>query len=171
MKVLLQGLVLTLASVFVLLCPPLTMLVVARARWDDVPTPDQWGTTPTVRGDLPRWAMWMQTLDDRLPGGTYEPTVAALLARWGRYWTSCYWLGWRNRAHGLRAVLGTASTSEAYAVRFPPDERGRIYGVRSDGTWYWERRVGPLRIVAGHRIYRLPDGFLAVPTLTVKGRA
>ena len=69
MTVILKGLVLLLAGVFVLLCPPLSLLAVACARWDQDPTPDQWGTTPTRRGDLPRWAHWMQTMDERLPGG------------------------------------------------------------------------------------------------------
>lgn len=169
MTVILKGLVLLLASLFVLLCPPLSLLAVAFARWDDDPTPDQWGTTPTPRGDLPRWARWMQTMDERLPGGTYEPTVARMLSRWGRYWTSVYWIGWRNRAHGLRRTFGRPSTEDAYRTSFQPDAKGRVYGVRSDGSWYWERRWWQLRLVVGHRVYRIQPGeYLAVPTFTIK---
>lgn len=167
--VVLKGLALLLASLFVLLCPPLSLLAVAFARWDDEPTPDQWGTTPTPRGDLPRWARWMQTMDERLPGGTYEPTVGRMLTRLGRYWTSVYWIGLRNRAHGLRRSFGQPSTEDAYATSFGPDSKGRIYGVRSDGSWYWERRALGFRLVVGHRVYRTaPGDYLAVPTFTIK---
>jgi hypothetical protein len=167
--VIFKGLVLLLASLLVLLCPPLSMLAVACARWDRHATPDQWGTTPTERGDLPRWARWMQTMDERLPGGTYEPTVARMLERRGRYWTSVYWIGLRNRAHGLRRRFGRPSTEDAYRASFQPDERGRIDGVRSDGSWYWQRSAWGLRVVVGHRVYRIKPGeYLAVPTVTIK---
>jgi hypothetical protein len=169
MIVILKGLVLLLASIFVLLCPPLSLLAVACARWDQESTPDQWGTTPTRRGDLPRWARWMQTMDDRLPGGTYEPTVARMLERRGRFWTSVYWIGWRNRAHGLRRYFGTPSTEAAYKTSFKPDAQGRIDGVREDGSWYWQRSLWGFRIVAGHRVYRIAPGeYLAVPAVTIK---
>lgn len=162
------SLVPVLMSLALLLVPVLPVLAVAGARWDSTPTTDQHGQGLTLRGDLPGWARWMQTLDDRLPGGTYEPTVAALLARVGRFWTSVYWIGWRNRAHGLRRVFGLPSTLQAYNERFHPVD-GVAQGVRSDGSWYWARTLGPLRVVAGHRIYRLPgEVFLAVPTATVK---
>lgn len=165
----LQGLLLLLASVFVFINPWLPMLAVRGARWDTEPTPDQHGQVPTIRGDLPRWAMWMQTLDDWLPGGTYEPTVAALLQRWGRYWCSVYWIGWRNRSHGLRRTFGRPSTAAAYFTHFEPDAEGFVYGIREDGTWYWALPLGPLRMVAGYRIYRLPgEQYLAVPTATIK---
>lgn len=165
----LQGLVLLLASIVVLLNPWLPLLAVRFARWDAEPTPDQHGQVPTIRGDLPLWARWMQTLDDRLPGGTYEPAVAEWLSQRGRTYCSVMWIWWRNRAHGLRRTFGRPSTEAAYMTRFEPDAEGFVYGKRSDGTWYWAMPLGPLRAVAGHRIYKLPgDQYLAVPTATVK---
>jgi hypothetical protein len=51
-------------------------------------------------GRLPRGFQWMETPDDPLPGGTYEPTVARIYDRFGFYWGSVYWL-MRNRAYRL----------------------------------------------------------------------
>lgn len=168
MSTVLQGLVLTLASLVVLLCPPLSDAgggmrpVGQRADGGPAGHDTDHPRRPARLGALE------QTLDDRLPGGTYEPTVSRMLERFGPYWTSVYWIGWRNRAHGLRRVLGRPSTEAAYLVRFPPGARG----VRPDGSWYWERAFGPLRVVAGHRVYRIaPGDYLAVPTLTVKRRS
>lgn len=157
-----------LTPLALLLVPVLPMLAVAGAKWDSEPSTDQHGQGLTQRGDLPGWARWMQTLDDRLPGGTYEPTVAAMLAKVGRYWTSVYWIGWRNRAHGLRKTFGRPSTLEAYLTRF--EFIGDVaQGVRSDGSWYHAEQIGSLLWVAGHRIYKLPgDQYLAVPTATIK---
>lgn len=147
----------------------LVPLAVALASWDKLPTAGSWGTHPTIRGDVPRALRWLQTMDERLPGGLYEPTVERLLERVGRYWTSLYWLGWRNRAHGFRRLVSKASTEAAYLQRFPEDESGKTKGVRVDGSWYWSRRLGPLRAVAGYRVYLLLDGsYLAVPTCTIK---
>lgn len=147
----------------------LVPLAVGLARWDQAPTAGSWGTHPTIRGDVPRALRWLQTIDERLPGGLYEPTVERLLQRAGRHGAALYWIGWRNRAHGLRRVLGAPSTQAAYLQRFPEDDDGKTQGVREDGTWYWSRKLGPLRAVAGHRIYLLLDGsHLAVPTCTIK---
>lgn len=169
----LKGLLLTLAGVLVLLLPLLPLLAVLLARWDKVPTPGSWGDYPTIRGDVPRWLSWLQTVDERLPGGLYEPTVVRILERYGRTLCSLYWIGWRNRAHGLRRAMGRPSTEAAWKSSFKPDERGRAYGVREDGTWYWSQLFGPswlrLVVVAGYRVYRLADGaYLAVPTATIK---
>lgn len=75
------------------------------ARWDRVPTPARWQPEPIIRGDLPRWARWWETPDERLPGGMYEPTVESIYKRFGRYWCSVYWLGIRNRMYGLSFAL------------------------------------------------------------------
>lgn len=159
----LQGAVLLLASVAVALMPFLTLLAVLLARWDTRKTYGSYGGPAVLRGDVPDGLRWLQTNDERLPGGLHEPTVAKVYGRWGRVACSWYWIGWRNRAHGLRRVFGVPSTEEMANIRFPSGE-----GTRPDGTWFWSRKVGPIRVVAGHRIYMLPSGYMAVPTLTFK---
>jgi hypothetical protein len=49
-------------------------------------------------GRLPRGFRWMETPDDPLPGGQYEPQVKRIYDRFGFYVGSVYWL-WRNRAY------------------------------------------------------------------------
>lgn len=160
---LLQGVLLLLASVLVFFLQPVTLL----ARWDKQPTPGTYDTVPTIRGDVPGWLRWLQTNDERLPGGLHEPTVLRVFERYGRLVCSWYWIGLRNRAHGLRRAFGLPSTEAMANIRFPM-VNGRANGTRPDGTWFWSRDFWRLRAVAGHRIYMLPTGYLAVPTFTVK---
>ena len=162
-----KGLVLLLASVLVFFLPPLTLLAVLLARWDRSLTPGTFGGPPVRRGDVPRWLLWLQTNDERLPGGLHEPTVLRVYERFGRVICSWYWIGLRNRAHGLRRVFGRPSTEEMANIRFPIAD-GKASGTRPDGTWYWSRDIWRLRVVAGHRIYLLPSGYMAVPTFTIK---
>lgn len=164
----LAGLVLLLAGIVVLLCPWLPLLAVALARWDATPSFGARDQHATIRGDVPRWLRWLQTSDERLPGGLYEPTVAGWLETRGRFWCSFMWIWWRNRAHGMRKLVDRPSTEAAWHEKFPIVD-GRASGVRTDGTWYWSRDIGPLRVVAGYRIYALLDGtYSAVPTATIK---
>lgn len=168
-KTIRQGLMLLAASLWVLVTPWATKAAVKRAVWDAEPSTDQHGQGMTIRGDLQPKDMWRQTLDDRLPGGTYEPTVAKMLEEKGRDATAAYWIGRRNRAHGLRKKYGVPSDQASYNTRFIEDAKGRVNGIRPDGSWYWQRKVGPFKVVAGHRIYKLLDGsYLAVPTATIK---
>lgn len=170
-----HGLILLAASLWVLVTPWATKKAIKRVDWDTEPSTDQHGMGLTIRGDLHPDDAWRGTLDDRLPGGTYEPTVAKMLEEKGRDATAFYWIGRRNRAHGMRRKYARPSTLEAYNERFEPDENGHVYGIRSDGTWYRERRIGPFKRVTGWRIYRaLIKGksgefeYLAVPTATIK---
>jgi hypothetical protein len=163
----LQGAILLVASIAVFLLPPLTLLAVLLARWDDEPTPGTYDPRPTIRGDVPRWLRWLQTNDERLPGGLHEPTVDRVMQRYGRTMAAWYWIAVRNRAHGLRRVFSQPVTPESAAMAFPRVD-GKASGRRPDGTWFWSRDFGPLRVVAGHRIYLYPQGHVAVPTLTVK---
>lgn len=83
-------------------------IVCAFARWDRTPTQFTGGAVQgplAVRGDLPRWARWWETPDERLPGGLYERTVERVWRRYGRYVCSVYWLGVRNRMYGLSFAL------------------------------------------------------------------
>lgn len=164
-----QGLLLVLLGLWVLVTPWRTRRAIRRVTWDTEPTYDQWQAVSTIRGDLHPDDAWRGTPDERLPGGTYEPTVAAWLEKYGRDECSYRWL-LRNRAHGARRRYAVRSNEQCYGESTWFPEVGRITrGVRSDGTRYFRLRVGPLAYVEGHRVYRYLDGsYWAVPTCTIK---
>lgn len=172
-KVRRQGLLLVLLGLWVLVTPWLTRRAIRRATWDAEPTFDQHGAVATQRGDLHPDDAWRGTPDDRLPGGTYEPTVAAWLEEHGREECAFRWL-MRNRAHGARRRYAVRSNADCYgeSTWFPETRWGVGWitrGVRSDGTRYFRLRVGPIAYVEGHRVYRYLDGsYWAVPTATIK---
>lgn len=72
-------------------------------------------------GRLPKGFAWMETPDNPLPGDLREPLVAKMYLRAGFYLTSVYWLGWRNKAYGLGAIL---------AFRPKPGDQLRWWGNR-----------------------------------------
>ena len=155
------GLLITLAS---LLCPLLMLLALPFIRWDLVPSTGQWGTHPVIRGSLPRWLSWLETPDERLPGGLYEDTHRALYERWGKWVASYVWLGWRNRLHGLGYALGKPATF------YDPEQLG-LWEREEDGIWKYTAQLGPLRFVAGWGVYMKLDGsFWAVPVFSIKSR-
>jgi hypothetical protein len=146
------------------------------ARWDKLATEGRNSPDLAIRGDVLRLVRWLiQTMDERLPGDLGEATVAKLHARFGRVVCGIYWLGWRNRAHGLRRYVSQplhgAEGEAAWRRRFEEVD-GVAFGVREDGSWYYSRRLWfGLKFVTGHRVYQLLDKstYLPVPTCTVKG--
>ena len=150
-----------LAAIGVLvLVPLLVALALPFARWDDEPSIDSNGQGLTIRGDLPTWAAWLATPDERLPGGTYEPAVAGVLARYGRWVCSWYWIGVRNQLHGLSAVFGVPVVSP-----WPVEP-----GYYTDGSLWWLRRPllgGRLQLKAGYRTYWIRGAFVAVPACSI----
>nr|WP_315237729.1 hypothetical protein [uncultured Albidiferax sp.] len=150
-----------LLQVVALLAPFLVLLALPFIRWDTDLSLDPSGRHPATRGDLPRWLAWLGTPDERLPGGLYEPTVKSIYRRFGHVWCAWYWLGVRNRVHGLAAMLGVPTSA------FWPPEPG--YYTR--GNLWWLRYPllgGRLAFKAGYRSYKLLDGtFLAVPVFTI----
>lgn len=154
----LTGLLLSITS---LVAPLLVLLALPFAKWDDFPSVARDGTT-TIRGDLPNWLSWLSTPDERLPGGLYETEHKALLEKTGKYFASWYWLGWRNRLHGLRMALGKPTYDYiTYSPGF--SERGDI--------WHYSKQIGIFRFAAGYKVYKLLDGsFRAAPVCTVMVR-
>lgn len=130
------------------------------ARWDRWPTTWTGGAPdngpPAVRGDLPHWARWWETFDERLPGGMYEPTVVRVYQRFGRYVCSVYWLAGRNRMF----TLGKA-----------------LFGREPAGREWHRRDLGPIWIGWGWKRYRATPHahwergpFVEVPSFTVRRR-
>jgi len=144
-----------------LLAPLFVLLALPFIRWDGGFSLDRSNNHPAVRGDMPKWLRWLETPDERLPGGLYEPTVKSVYRRFGSLICVWYWLGIRNRLHGLAASFGE------------PAERpwGPEFGMQRQGSLWWIRKPllnGRLAFKAGYRVYTLPDkSFLAVPVFTV----
>ena len=123
-------------------------------------------------GRLPWGFRWMETPDDPLPGGTYEPTVARIYERWGFYWGSVYWL-MRNRAYRLArrwaywpqvlVVDGVAVVNGSFAGDLNVgDDEGDNEGVcrfRAGNCWEFYK----VRRIVGDFGYRLRFGWKLAP--------
>lgn len=131
------------------------------ATWDTDPTADSMGTTPTVRGDLPRWASGYSTPNERLPGGTYEPAVLAVLHRWGRWICSWYWLGLRNRGLGFDGAY-------AIPVRYVLWDPGQLGLQEADDLWFYRQDLfAGLQLKLGWRTYEVAGKWVAEPCATI----
>lgn len=156
---LLQAVPILLMSLIAWLIVPLALPF---AKWDKAESLQN--NVSAVYGDLPKWAAWFSTPDARLPGGLYEQTVLKMLNDKGRFLTSWYWLGFRNRAHGFAAMFSKPATEAQYLV---PEMFGMCdYG---GGLWKYRKALGPLILKAGYRIYKSVGGtFYASPCLTLQ---
>lgn len=83
---------------------------------------------------LPKWMFPLETPDELLPGGLYEPTVQKIYDRFGWFVTAWYWIGWRNVGCGLWWLNGTPADN---------DIRTRV-----------ERRALGLKLITGYSICR-----------------
>ncbi len=179
-----RGIIQTLIG---LLAPIYMLVFVWFIKWDSSPsyrnnTQTDWDPSFIRRGDLPKFLQWAQTMDERFPGGMYEPTITSMYGS-GSYlralFTSYMWAGHRNRAHGLAFNWGKS------AVGYIPDpfdlsesndrtgwhqiENGWCFRRAEDGVWRKYSKLGPLWVVTGYEVYRLQDGtFWAVNQFTLK---
>jgi len=148
-------LALDLILLALLITPAVVAIAFVFAKWDEKPSADSNGQhADVIRGDLPAWAWWWSTPNERLPGGTYEPAVSAVLDRHGRFWCSLYWLGWRNRMQGLAASFGVPVQGP-----WPPEP-----GLYDNGPLWWWRKEIQLKV--GWRTYLIGTTWFAVPCFT-----
>lgn len=132
------------------------------AKWDKTPSFDSSGKNWMIRGDLPRWASWLRTPDERLPGGTHEAAVKQVLDRYGRFACVLYWLGIRNAWYGLANVF-----ARPLRARWPA-EPGYYFDLETR-TWWLRKPIlgGRFHFKAGYRHYTTPAGIVGVPCLTI----
>ncbi|WP_339898223.1 hypothetical protein [uncultured Gilvimarinus sp.] len=126
------------------------------------------GDTDVKRYALPRALKWMETPDEHLPGGMYEPTVAWLYGHLGWFVTSWYWLSWRNVGHGITWDSGWPVPM--YQMHMTPeqlDEYGtRIYQRRVFGLWFmWGAKTVNDKLDTKHLE---DDWYWAVPWWSVR---
>jgi hypothetical protein len=131
------------------------MLLLAR-KYDDHNTPE-WADPDIQRYKLPDCLSLVETPDEYLPGGTYEPTVKSIYDTWGWFVCSWYWLAWRNVGHGMIWSLGHAVDGKSPAYQ----DKIKFYG--------------PIAVLTGwkimrdwHGIYTDKWGFWAVPRFSVR---
>jgi hypothetical protein len=189
MKYILTPLTGLLITLFGLTAPIYMLLLVWFIRWDkegSYVTHDeslQDDHSYVIRGDLPGFLRWAQTMDSRFPAGMYEAAMVASLGNESylrRIWTSYQWCGLRNRAQGLSASFGKRSVGY---ISNPSDPNNRDqwwskyegfiwkYDRPEDGTWKRIVNLGPIAVTLGWQVYRLRDGnFWAVPVFTARKR-
>jgi len=144
-----------------LLVPALVLLSLLFAQ-RGAEGPDSQGQHADVRrGRLPAGLWWLETPDERLPGGTYEPTVWRTYTLFGWYACALYWLGWRNQLHGLGFSF-RKRLSVPWSLR-------RGYFRNAEGLWWARLGLGPLpfELKLGWRQYIVQGELWAVPCCTV----
>lgn len=129
----------------------LVPVAVAFARREHAPRPGSWGSgADIVRGHLPAIFAWMETPDEPLPGGFYEPRVHRRYKALGWYACAVLWL-WDNRAAAMGHALGTTWAST---------------------LWHRSIPLGPIKLNVGwERAYASPaKGVDAFPANTYEQR-
>jgi len=152
-----SGSLLTLVG---LLSPIFMLIALPFIRWDKgVSTSDNY-PHPVIRGDLPQMFKWLGTIDERLPGGLYEPVVESIYLKYGKVLCSWYWLGFRNKMH----YLGT------YVLGKPTDGPiDWVWGYHEQyGLWRYTKKLGKLRFVVGWQSYNNNGYWQARPVCTIK---
>lgn len=177
----LKAIILGLLPTLLGLLAPLYMLpMVFLIRWDSTPTPSGSAddTSMIIRGDLPAWLSWAQTMDCRFPAGMYEPAMFKALGNgsyWRRLWTSYLWCGHRNRAQGLAGMLGRPTSDYIPNIDDPAADHscwtvnGIVRRFERGEVWQTQRKLGAVRLIYGYEVYQLRDGrFWAVNHLSAK---
>jgi len=115
---------------------------------------------------LPKWASWLDTPDQTLPGGLYEGAMLSIYRRYGNFITAWVWLGFRNTGFGYAWKTGKPASN--YFALLTDKEK------IDQGLWQKERKIGFLKLLTGWSIYRdwysvkTKNGFWAVPRFSIR---
>ena len=146
-------------------------------KWDAAPSQGSPGNPyQTIRGDARLFKDIYQTIDERYPGGIYEPTVEGWLHKYGKWGCSYLWAGDRNVAMGLASRLGYKTTGFMPNPLDPNSDKsnwiidGRnLRFIRGKDYQHWFRLFGNWYWVNGVEIYTKEDGtFWASPIISIK---
>lgn len=166
------GVFLAFASILCLLLSPLGLLLLPLVKWDDYLT----GTNgiATVRGNWPKYLSWLDTPDERLPGDLTIKEVRSIFDKYGKSLCAWNWSFIRNRLFGLAHALRVDCNNyipESYGWYNRTDtiinqDASLIY---DQYIWRLAVKLGPLKMVIGHQVYRHPENyFYSVPVFTIK---
>jgi len=132
---------------------PLAPIAVALAHRDNFPSAGGWDSGADVPRGYLQWPFcWLDTPDEPLPGGMYEPAVKSFYHAYGWYWSAVFWL-WRNRAFALAFHFGRPAKDYADAP------------WRVDWTFWF------LRGMIGWKVYRATPRekpLIAVPAISIR---
>lgn len=143
---------------------PLVFIATLFAKqYDDKILPDGFDVR---RYKLPKWAEPLETPDQSLPGGLYEPSVLKIYKRYGWRTTAVNWLGTRNVGFGIAWQYGKPATN--YMIMLTEQQK------KDQGVWGFEKRILGIWVIFGYAIYRdwyskyTDDGFWAVPRISLR---
>lgn len=151
-----------LGHLVALLAPFVCIVAVPLIRWDRQLSKGSFDQVPAVRGDLPAWASWFDTPDERMPGNLAEPGQFDVWVKCGKEWAAWNWVGLRNRGHGFAFRYAQALPEGPW-----PGEPG--YYETSNGLWWLRKPIfgGRWHFKAGWRHYFVKGKWWGVPCLTV----
>ena len=115
---------------------------------------------------LPKWARWAESPDEHLPGGLYEPTVKTIYDSLGWFFTSVYWIGWRNCGNGIVWGLGHEVPKK---IKDMNETEQKLYGV-----WRTEKTLWKFKFIYGWETTRdwhstkTKRGIWATPHFTIR---
>lgn len=121
---------------------------------------------PIQRYKLPSWLFFMETPDELLPGGLYEPKIKKIYEKYGWFMASWSWLGTRNVGHGLMWDHGKEIPKH---IAIMSDLEREHYGIFSVTKIY-----GPIKIIYGYKgvndwySLKTNKGIWAVPRFTMR---
>lgn len=121
---------------------------------------------------LPKIFRFLETPDEDLAGGMYEPTVDKIYKKCGWFICSWYWLGFRNQAQGLLWMAGKQTTHLAYKIS--KDKKAwNMLTVYDDYkplciNFYWFKIVFEYEICHDHYLSHTTTGYYAIPKLSLK---
>lgn len=149
-------------------------------RWDNTLSAGNWDKTRVIRGDLPSWLSWLGTPDERLPGNLEEPSMRKMYQWFGPRVAAWYWLGVRNRLHGLAFTCALPLPNNEPWSAVPGFYKRVVILDDFPTTWDPEERIliwwlrmpilgGRFQLKAGWRSYyiRTGDQWYGVPCLTI----
>ncbi len=118
------------------------------------------------RYKLHTFLRWMETPDELLPGGLYEPQVFSVYKKWGWFITAWVWIGTRNTGQGIMWNQGKEVSARMSELSDHEKDAAGIYQK--------ERIFLGLKFISGwkvvHDVYKTKTngGFWAVPRFTVR---
>lgn len=137
-----------------------------------------YGQDPSMqRYRLPKILSFMETPDEDLAGGMYEPTVKNIYDKFGAYLCSVYWIGFRNQSQGLLWRYGKEVDEDFYRDHKKWNNGESVshiyYEWKNDNglneiTW----NLGLFKVVFGweichdHYLSHTKTGYYAIPDIS-----
>jgi len=148
-----------------LIAPFLVPIVLIFAKKTDVKT-THYNQPDIQRYKLPKIFFFLETPDELLPGGLYEPKIKKIYEKYGWFMASWSWLGTRNVGHGVMWNEGHEIPKPIWQMS---DEEKKNFSVFTK-----EIPLGFIKIIYGYKgvndwySLKTNQGIWAVPRLTMR---